>query len=116
MQRTNEDTFEMTLKEKLRTHYYWVIALVTVVALVVCGGIGSALSSVVRSSVTGELNIGEDQISLEVTILSGVGLIINLLSGVLFIKFGYRKLIFGCMMLSSLGYLLGSFSTNLLGL
>ncbi len=106
----------MRLKEKLRTRYYWVIALVTVVALVVCGGIGSALSSVVRSSVTGELNIGEDQISLEVTILSGVGLIINLLSGVLFIKFGYRKLIFVCMMLSALGYMLGSFSNNLLGL
>ena len=116
MQKTNEGTFEMRLKEKLKTHYYWVIAVVTVVALVVCGGIGSALSSVVRGSVTGELNIGEDQISLEVTILSGVAFIINLLSGVLFVKFGYRKLIFGCMMLSALGYLLGSFSNNLLGL
>lgn len=106
----------MRLKEKLKTHYYWVIAVVTVVALVVCGGIGSALSSVVRGSVTEELNIGEDQISLEVTILSGVAFVINLLSGVLFVKFGYRKLIFGCMMLSALGYLLGSFSNNLLGL
>lgn len=106
----------MRLKEKLKTHYYWVIAVVTVVALVVCGGIGSALSSVVRGSVTEELNIGEDQISLEVTILSGVAFVINLLSGVLFVKFGYRKLIFGCMILSALGYLLGSFSNNLLGL
>ena len=106
----------MRLINKMKANYYWVIAIVTVVALVVCGGIGSALSSVVRSSVTGELNIGEDQISLEVTILSGVGLLINLLSGVLFIKFGYRRLVFVCMMLSALGYMLGSFSNNLLGL
>lgn len=106
----------MKLTERLKANYYWVIAAVTVVALVVCGGIGSALSGVVRSSLTGELNIGEDQISLEVTILSGVGVVINLLSGVLFIKFGYRKLIFVCMTLSGLGYMLGSFSGNLLGL
>ena len=106
----------MRLKETIKNNYYWIIAFVTVVALVVCGGIGSALSSVVRSSVTGELGLGEDQVSLEVTILSGMGLIVNLTSGVLFIKFGYRKLIFVCMLISSLGYMLGSFSTNLLGL
>ena len=106
----------MKLNERLKANYYWVIGAVTVLALVVCGGIGSALSGVVRSSMTGELNIGEDQISLEVTILSGIGVVINLLSGVLFIKFGYRKLIFACMALSGLGYMLGSFSNNLLGL
>ena len=106
----------MKLNERLKANYYWVIGAVTVLALVVCGGIGSALSGVVRSSMTGELNIGEDQISLEVTILSGIGVVINLLSGVLFIKFGYRKLIFACMTLSGLGYMLGSFSNNLLGL
>lgn len=106
----------MKLTETIKKNYYWVIAFVTVVALVVCGGIGSALSGVVRSSLTEELKIGEDQISLEVTILSGVGVVINLLSGVLFIKFGYRKLIFACMTVSAVGYLLGSFSTNLPGL
>lgn len=106
----------MKLRETIKKNYYWVIAVVTVVALVVCGGIGSALSGVVRSSITEELNIGEDQISLEVTILSGVGVIINLLSGVLFIKFGYRKLIFSCMLISAAGYMMGSFSNNLLGL
>lgn len=106
----------MRLKERLKANYYWVIAVVTVLALVVCGGIGSALSGVVRSTITEELHIGEDQISLEVTILSGVGVVINLLSGVLFIKFGYRKLIFVCMSVSALGYMLGSFSSNLLGL
>lgn len=106
----------MRLKERLKANYYWVIAVVTVLALVVCGGIGSALSGVVRSTITEDLHIGEDQISLEVTILSGVGVVINLLSGVLFIKFGYRKLIFVCMSVSALGYMLGSFSSNLLGL
>lgn len=106
----------MKLKNAIKTHYYWVVAIVTVLALVVCGGIGSALSGVVRSSLTGELGIGEDQISLEVTILSGVGVVINLLSGALFIKFGYRKLIFACMLISGCGYMLGSLSNNLLGL
>lgn len=107
---------DMRLKKAITNNYYWIIAIVTVLALVVCGGIGSALSGVVRKPLTEELGIGEDQISLEVTILSGVGVVINLLSGVLFIKFGYRKLIFACMTLSAIGYMLGSFSNNLLGL
>ena len=106
----------MRLKNTIKNNYYWIIAFVTVVALVVCGGIGSALSGVVRKPLTEELHIGEDQISLEVTILSGVGVIINLLSGALFIKFGYRKLIFACMALSAMGYMLASFSVNLVGL
>ena len=106
----------MKLKESLKANYYWVIAAVTVMALLVCGGVGSALSGVVRSSLSEELKIGEDQISLEVTILSGVSVVVNLLSGALFIKFGYRKLIFACMALSGLGYILGSFSHNLLSL
>ncbi len=106
----------MTLKERLKTHYYWVIAGVTVLAMIACGGIGSGLTGVVLIPATEDLGLTRGQFSTEVTILSAVGVVINLISGTLFIKFGYRKLIFGCLSLAALGYFLGSFSTGLLGL
>lgn len=106
----------MKLKERLKASYYWVIAAVTVLAMIACGGIGSGLTGVVLVPVTEDLGLTRGQFSTEVTIFSAVGVVVNLISGVLFIKFGYRKLIFGCLGLAALGYMLGSFSNGLLGL
>lgn len=106
----------MKLKERLRANYYWVIAGVTVLAMIACGGIGSGLTGVVLIPVTEDLGLTRGQLSTEVTIFSAVGVVVNLLSGTLFIKFGYRKLIFGCLFLSAIGYMLGSFSNGLMGL
>ena len=106
----------MKLKERLIANYYWIIAGVTIIAMIACGGIGSGLTGVVLIPVTEDLGLTRGEFSTEVTILSAVGVIVNLLSGVLFIKFGYRKLIFGCLFLSAVGYMLGSCSNGLVGL
>lgn len=104
----------MSLKEKIIANYHWVIAAVSVLALIICGGVGNSLASITLIPITETLGVSRGEYSMAMMAKSIGGVIINLSSGALLVKFGYRKLVIACLLISSVGYFTTSGSQTLL--
>lgn len=96
------------MRAKINANYHWVIAALAVLAMLICGGVGNSLNGITLIPITESLGVsrGEFSVAMVAKNIGGVGL--NLLSGILFVKFGYRKLVPVALIVSGLGFLLGS--------
>ena len=104
------------MNAKIKNRYHWVIAAVAVIEMLVCGGIINSLSGLFLIPVTEELGISRGDFSMAISLSSMMGFLCNLISGVLFMKFGYRKLISVCLVISAAGLCLFGSSHGMLTL
>ncbi len=90
----------------LKRNYHWVITLVLLLELAVFGGILNNVLSLYIIPVTEELGISRGSFSLAMSIRPFIGFFATLFSGVLLVKFGYRKLVSGFLLAAALGFCL----------
>jgi len=102
------------MRARIKANYHWVIAALAVLAMLICGGVGNSLNGITLIPITQSLGVsrGEFSTAMVAKNIAGVGL--NLLSGILFVKFGYRKLVPVALIVSGLGFLLGSTGQTLM--
>ena len=101
------------MRAKLNANYHWVIAVVAVFAMLVCGGVGNSLNGITLIPITDSLGISRGAFSTAMIAKSITGVLLNLFSGILFVKFGYRKLVSAALVLSGIGFLTTSGSHTL---
>lgn len=98
------------MKEKLRANYHWVIALVALLEMTVYGGVCNNLNSLYVIPVTEGLGVTRGSFSLIMSLSSLMAFASTMISGVLFLHFGYRKLVAGALIAGGLSFvfLMGS--------
>lgn len=101
------------MKSRIKNNYHWVMATVSILAMLVVGGVGNSFNGVILIPITESLGVTRGEYSRAMMVSSISGMILNLFSGVLFIKFGYRKLVTASLILSAVGYAIGFGSQNL---
>lgn len=96
------------MRAKINANYHWVIAALAVLTMLICGGVGNSLSGITLIPITESLGVSRGEFSAVMVAknISSIGL--NLLSGILFVKFGYRRLVAVTLIVSGLGLLLAS--------
>ena len=102
------------MKDKIRSNYHWVIAAVVLIEMLVWGGIGNNINGLFVIPVTESLGISRGSYSLVMSLNSLMGFVSTMLSGILFMHFGYKKLVMGGLAVAGLAlcFLFGS-SKNL---
>ncbi len=80
------------MKEKIRKHYHWLVAIIALLSYIVFGGLTNNLSSMFILPVTEELGISRSAFSVAISLRSMITFVINLFFGFLYRRFGYRKL------------------------
>lgn len=90
----------------IKKHYHWIIAIVVLLEMSVYVGFLNNLTSLHIVPVTEELQISRGSFSLAISVKHLVGFFTTMVSGVLFLKFGYRKLVLWGMALGSIAYVL----------
>ena len=75
---------------KLKKHYHWVIAALVFLEVLVCGGLTNSLSVYVQP-VSTSLGVSTTSYSLALIPCTVAGFAANLLTGFLFVRFGYKK-------------------------
>lgn len=101
------------MKTRIKNNYHWMMAAVTFFVMLVIGGVGNSFNGVTLIPITESLGVTRGEYSRVMMASSISGMILNLFSGVLFIKFGYRKLVTASLILSAVGYAIGFGSQNL---
>ena len=96
------------MKEKVKQNYHWVIAGVVLLALTVCGGIMNSFNGIVLIPITESLGVSRGAFTAATITRNVMSFLLSLFSGILFVKFGYRKLVFACLLISASGFLLGA--------
>ena len=98
------------MKEFIRKNYYWVIAVVVLVEMFVWGGIGNNINGLYVIPVTESLGVSRGSFSLVMSLSSMMGFVSTFVSGILFLQFGYRKLVLSGLMVAGLAlcFLFGS--------
>lgn len=104
------------LKAKLKNSYYWIIAAIGLLGMTVCGGIGNCLSSSFLIPVSEGLGIGRSDYSLAMSLRSMTAFGINIISGALLAKYGFRKIVSMCLLFGAVGLCIMGTSQGLLGL
>jgi len=99
---------------KIKANYHWIIAAVSILAMIVCGGIGNSLGGIALIPITESLGVTRSAYSTAMMGVSVAGIILNMFSGVLFVKFGYRKLVTVALVISAAGYLITAGGQTLL--
>ena len=101
------------MREKIKANYYWVIAAVSLLTLTIVGGIGNGLFGIVLIPITESFEISRGDYSLITLLRSLASFGINLFSGLLLIKFGYRKLVSATLIVSAAGFCLAAVTESL---
>lgn len=96
------------MRAKLNAHYHWVIAAMAVLAMLVCGGVGNSLNGITLIPITQSLGVSRGEFSTAMIAKNIGGVVLNMVSGALFVKIGYRKLVPVALLLSGLGFLISS--------
>ena len=81
------------MKDKIVKHYYWVIAILALTVMTVAGGIANCRGGIFMKPVSEALGISLGDFSLAMSIRGLSGFLITLVSGALFAKLGYRKVV-----------------------
>ncbi len=93
----------------IKKHYHWIIAVILFLLMAIRGGAINNLSGLHLIPVTEALNISRVQYSLAGSASSVIAMLTTLLSGVLFLRFGYRSLLTVFMLVGAGAYaLMGS--------
>lgn len=101
------------MREKIKANYHWVIAAVSLLTLTIVGGIGNALYGIILIPITESFGISRGDYSIITLLRNLASFALNLFSGLLLIKFGYRKLVSAALIVSSIGFCLAAVSQNL---
>ena len=96
----------------LHRHYHWIIALAMLLQLAVYTGIGNNFNSLFVLPVTQGLNISRSSFSLALSLRQLISFACTMISGALFMPFGYRKLAMIALPLTALAYMVLSMSQN----
>jgi len=80
------------MKQKIRKHYHWLVAFVALLSYIVFGGLTNNINAMFILPVTEELGISRSAYSLAISLRSMVTFLFNMFFGVLYRRFGYRKL------------------------
>lgn len=96
----------------IKKHYHWIIAIVVLLEMSVYVGFLNNLTSLHLVPVTEELNISRGSFSLAISVKHLVGFFTTMVSGVLFLKFGYRRLVLGGLFLGTVAYGLLAMSSS----
>lgn len=98
---------------KLRAQYHWVIAAVSIFAMLMIGGVSNSLGGVTLIPITQSLGVSRGALAWAIMPRNLAAFCINFFSGALFIKFGYRKLMSVCLLLSAIGLCITAGSNSL---
>lgn len=101
------------MQAKIKANYHWLIAAIALIAMFTCGGIGNSLAGITLIPITDSLNVSRGEYSSAMMVRSASNILMNLFSGTLLVKFGYRKLVTICLVISTLGYALAAGSQTL---
>lgn len=96
----------------IKKHYHWVIAIVVLLEMSVYVGFLNNLTGLHIVPVTEELHISRGSFSLAISVKHLIGFVATMVSGVLFLKFGYRKMVLGGLLLGSIAYTILALSQN----
>ena len=80
------------MKKYIHEHYHWVIAIVALLAYTVFGGLMNNISSLYLVPVSETLGVSRTSVSLTSSIRSVCTFLANMMFGVIYGKFGFRKL------------------------
>lgn len=80
------------MKKYIHEHYHWVIAIVALLAYTVFGGLMNNISSLYLVPVSKTLGVSRTSVSLTSSIRSVCTFLANMMFGVIYGKFGFRKL------------------------
>ena len=80
------------MKRWVHTHYHWVIAVVALLSYTVYGGVANNINSLFVLPVCEELEISRSAYSLAFSLRSMTLFLTNLFFGVIYRRYGYRKL------------------------
>ena len=76
----------------IKKNYHWIIAAVILLELGICLGISNVFNNLCTIPITTELGISRESFSLATSTRNLLSFFSTLFSGILFTKFGYRKL------------------------
>lgn len=94
------------MKNWLRKHYHWIIAVTALLQYTVTGGIANNLTSLFVLDVTADLGITRSAFSLAFMMKSLTTFLASLVIGLLLRRFGYRKLAVVGLVALGIGYVL----------
>ena len=83
------------MREFVRKNYYWVIAIVVLIEMFVWGGIANNINGLFVIPVTESLGVSRGRYSLVMSLNAMMSFASTMVSGVLFMRFGYKKLVVG---------------------
>ncbi len=101
------------MRAKIKANYHWLIAAIALVAMFTCGGIGNSLAGITLIPITESLNVSRGEFSSAMMVRSVSIILMNLFSGTLLVKFGYRKMVTIGLVISTLGYAMAAGSQTL---
>ena len=100
------------MKENIKKHYHWIIAIVMLLQLAVIGGLANNYSGLFILPITEDLGISRASFSLAFCLKYLFSFLGTLFSGVLFLRLGNKlPMLFG-LLLSGTGYAILPLSTN----
>ena len=80
------------MRKYLHEHYHWVIALVALLSYTVFGGLMNNISSLYLVPVSQSLGVSRTSVSLTSSLRSVCNFCVNMVFGLIYSKFGFRKL------------------------
>lgn len=96
------------MREQIRKHYHWVIAVVAIVQMLIYGGASNNFSGYHMIPVTAALGISRTAFSLAESIRSIATVTSTFFSGALIRRFGYRRAASVALLMASIAYVLFS--------
>ena len=80
------------MKSKIRANYHWIIAFAVLLEMLIYGGVTNNLNGLYIIPVTETLQVSRSGFSLAMTMKMVAMFGFGMVSSVLFLKFGFRKL------------------------
>lgn len=104
------------MKTWIRAHYHWVIAALVLLEMTIYGGFVNNLSSMYLLPITQSMGVSRSTYSLVLSIRSLTYFLTGMFSSMMFLRFGYRKLVTCGLLLGSVTLVAMSFSRSMLGI
>lgn len=104
------------MKNWIKAHYHWVIAAVVLIEMTIYGGLVNNLSSMYLIPVTTSFGVSRSTYSLTLSLRSLLSFLSGMFSSVMFLRFGYRKLVTVGLVGGALALLLMSNSRGIIGI
>lgn len=100
------------MKENIKKHYHWIVAVIMLLELAVIGGLANNYSGLFILPITEELGIPRASFSLAFCLKYLFSFLGTLLSGALFLRWGNKKPLLLGLLLCGAGYAILPLSTN----